>query len=187
MTDSLHDRGEALENLFFKQRDQELLDAMREKMSAEQGRTELKSSSGIEDDSVIDALLASGVKGETIAAVGLIPLVVVAWADRKMEASESAAVLKAAIEGGISSDSESYAVIKGWLDEQPSDDLFATWKQYIGALKTDLNEGAFTQLKNSVVRRATDVAEAAGGFLGFGNKVSDVEQKVIDELSEAFG
>ncbi len=187
MTDALHDRGEALENLFFKQRDKELLAAMREKISADQERTELKSSSGIEDDSVIDALLASGVNAETIAAVGLIPLVVVAWADRKMEAAESAAVLKAAIEGGISSDSESYAVIKGWLEEQPSDDLFATWKQYVAALKSTLDAEALGQLKNSVVKRATDVAEAAGGFLGFGNKVSDVERKVIDELNEAFG
>ena len=89
MSDSLHERGRALEDLFFKNRDQQLLDAMREKMEATDGRAELKSTSGIDDDSVIDALIAVGVNAKTIATVGLIPLIAVAWADSKMESKYS--------------------------------------------------------------------------------------------------
>ena len=186
MSDSLHERGRALEDLFFKNRDQQLLDAMREKMEATDGRAELKSTSGIDDDSVIDALIAVGVNAKTIATVGLIPLIAVAWADSKMESNEVAAVLKATAASGISADSESYSVIDGWLKEQPPADLLDTWKQYVAALKGVLNDAQIERMKVLVLARATTVAEAAGGFLGVGNKVSDVEENVIADLASAF-
>ena len=186
MSDSLQDRGRALENLFFKNRDQQLLDAMREKMQSAEGRTELKSSSGIDDDSVIDALIAVGVNAETIATVGLIPLVAVAWADNKMEASEAEAVLQAAAQSGIAAETASYQLVEGWLSEQPGDELMESWRQYVSALRTELSEIQLTAMKSAIVSRATGVAEAAGGFLGMGNKISDVERQVLDGLEKAF-
>lgn len=50
------------------------------------------------------------------------------------------------------------------------------------ALNESIDPVAFNQLKALVMRRAENVAEAAGGFLGLGNKVSDAERKVIDDL-----
>ena len=57
------------------------------------------------------------------------------------------------------------------------------WKNYMGALNESLDPVAFNQLKALVMRRAEDVAESAGGFLGLGNKVSDAERKVLDDLA----
>ena len=62
-----------------------------------------------------------------------------------------------------------------------------SWKAYIGALKETLDGAALTQLKASILDRAEAVAKSAGGFLGLGNKVSDVERKVLDDLSNSFG
>jgi len=50
----------------------------------------------------LDSLIASGISPDTIAAVSLIPLVAVAWADKKLEAKERDAILNAATEAGIS-------------------------------------------------------------------------------------
>ena len=41
-------------------------------------------------------------------------------------------------------------------------------------------------LKRDLLGRARSVAEAAGGFLGFGSKVSQSEQAILDELEQAF-
>ena len=116
----------------------------------------------------------------------MIPLVAVAWADRKMEANEREAILKAATEAGITAGSASYAILEKWLDEQPDDQLLASWSDYVGAMKSELDAEAVSQLKSSIVSRAESVAKAAGGFLGLGNKVSDTERGVLNKLESAF-
>jgi hypothetical protein len=186
MNDPLHERGKAIEDLFFQQQDQKLIEALKNQMKSKEDRAELKAASGIEDDAVLDELLQMGISAQTIAAVGLIPLIFVAWADKKMEPSESAAILKAAIESGIASTSGSYSLIKTWMEKQPSDELLETWKRYVATLKASLDGAAFAQMKNAILARATSVAEAAGGFLGMGSKVSDAEKAVIADLESAF-
>ena len=139
--------------------------------------------SGIEDAAVLDSLIDCGITPESMASVALIPLVAVAWADNKMEENEKEAILKAANEAGVSEGSASHQSIAAWLDNRPDSSLTEAWKNYMGALNESIDPVAFNQLKAIVIRRAENVAEAAGGFLGLGNKVSDAERKVIDELA----
>ena len=186
MSDSLHDRGKAMEDVFFAEQDQKLLDKIREEMSAKESRHALEVASGISDDAVLDALVENGITPESLTSVALIPLVMVAWSDEKMENSEKAAILQAAEAAGIKPGSASYDTMSSWLSKKPNHDLLDAWKSYIGALKSTLDGAAFTQLKNSIVGRAEGVAKAAGGFLGLGPKVSESERKVLDELSAAF-
>jgi len=42
-----------------------------------------------------------------------------------------------------------------------------------------------TEMRERVLGRARSVAEAAGGFLGLGSKVSEAEEQVLDELDLA--
>ena len=44
----------------------------------------------------------------------------------------------------------------------------------------------FGTLHDEIIGGAKRVAEAAGGILGFGNRISREEQAVIDELERAF-
>ncbi len=186
MDDSLHDRGRAMEDLFFNQKDQELLERMRSELAASESREGLKTVSGIEDAAVLDALSAAGVTPESLTSVALIPLVAVAWADKKMESAEKAAILQAANQAGIRPDTASYKTMEAWLSALPSDDLLVTWKAYIAAVKGGLEPAAFEQLKTTIVGRAETIAESAGGFLGLGDKISDDERKVLDDLASAF-
>ena len=50
MSDSLSERGQALEGAFFQQKDRELLQRLREECAAEDKRVALSRSSGITDD-----------------------------------------------------------------------------------------------------------------------------------------
>ncbi len=184
--DDLNGLGNAMAERFFKERDKELLEKLRQEVAGDDSRDALASASGIDDSSVLDSLISNGIGPETIASVTLIPLVAVAWADREMDAKEREAILKAASESGISAGSASYSILEKWLAEQPDDQLLASWTDYVGAMKSKLEPAAVNQLKSSVISRAQSVAEAAGGFLGLGNKISDVERSVLSKLESAF-
>ncbi|MFT5303167.1 MAG: hypothetical protein ACI87E_004975 [Mariniblastus sp.] len=186
MNDPIHQRGQAMEDMFFTINDHKLLDNIRAEMAAKEHRDALQSASGISDTPTLDALHGCGITPESLASVALIPLVAVAWSDNKMEDPEKAAILKAAESAGIAVGTASYQTMESWLNNPPESELLDTWKSYIGALKSTLEGPALNQLKNSVLGRAENVAKSAGGFLGLGNKVSDSEQGVLDDLAKAF-
>jgi hypothetical protein len=186
MSDSLHDRGRAMEDLFFAESDQRLLDKIREEMEAKDAREALQMATGISDTTVLDAFIENGITPETMVSIGLIPLVMVAWSDHRMESAEKAAILKAADQAGIGAGSPSYHTIESWLSKKPDSDLLDAWVRYIGLLKETLDGAAFSQLKKSIIGRAEHVAESAGGFLRVVNTVSAAERKVLDRLTAAF-
>ena len=146
----------------------------------------LKAASGIEDETVLQGLIENGITPESLTAVSLIPLVTVAWADREMADAEKTAILKAANDAGVTSESAAYSVVESWLQNRPDEDLLSAWKSYIDSVKSKLDPAATIQLKHSVVVRSTEIAKAAGGYLGLGNKISAAEQAVIDDLTAAF-
>ncbi len=184
--DGLHERGKALEDNFFRERDRELLKRLREGTDSESKRSALTSACGIQDEKVLDELLERGISVENLVAISMVPLIMVAWADDIMEEAEIAAVLKAARGTGIEEGSGAHTMVESWLKEKPDDRLLDTWKDYIGGLRSILADGAFSQLKSSVMDRAHDVAASAGGFLGMGNKISAVEREVLDDLESVF-
>jgi hypothetical protein len=186
MEDSLHERGKAMEDLFFKQTDEKLLKNMRHELAAKEMRDALHEASGISDKGVLDELIGAGITPDSLTSIAMVPLVVVAWADKVMERSEKAAILQAAEDAGIKTGTASYTTLESWLNKKPSSELLDAWKAYIVALKPTLDGAAYTQLKHSIVGRAEKVATAAGGFLGIGNKVSEVERKALDDLASTF-
>ncbi len=183
--DSLHDRGKAMEDLFFHDVDQKLLHQLKADAEADQNRESLMKATGIHDADVIQHLADQGISVETLASIGLIPLVAVAWADGKMEDNEREAVLKAAAESGIDKSNCCYELILRWLNNKPSDELVASWKEYIGALREPLDATALNQIKISILDRAKRVADSAGGFLGV-HSTSASEKAVIEDLESAF-
>ncbi|MEZ6116983.1 MAG: hypothetical protein R3C28_10480 [Pirellulaceae bacterium] len=181
-SDALRRRGQALEDAFFAAKDRQLLDQLRDHMKEEQCCAVLKQATGISSEVVLKELLAAGINELTITAVGMIPLVQVAWADRSMNEAERNAVLEAANQSGISQEHAAYPLLLKWLEHRPADSLYATWADYIEALKNTLDAGSFQALSSDIVQRIEAVAEAAGGILGIG-KVSQVEREAIESIA----
>ena len=186
MSDTLHERAEALENGFFAHRDQELLAKLREEMKTDEVREALSAAIGIEDKEALDALIEHDIKPQTLVVLGLIPMVAVAWSDNVLEPAERDAITKAADSVGVKEGSASFDVLQSWLKDRPGDDLLDAWKSYIAALADKLDDTALHQIRDQVVGRAESAAVAAGGFLGMGNRVSESEQRVIDDLKRTF-
>ena len=182
----LGDREHALEEVFFAQQDQALLRRLREADATKSKKEALSAASGIADDAVLDKLISLGVDGATIAALSLVPLVLVAWADGEIDEKEREAVLAAAAEAGIEEKGPGHQLLGRWLSNRPPPQLLATWTGYIRAISPTLSEGALERLKSDLLGRARKVSEAAGGFLGAGWKTSPAEREVMAKLEKAF-
>ena len=182
---SLEDRGRALENQFFDKDNQQKLAAMKQKLDVQGSRDELRKASGMTDEAVLDKLVTLGLRANTIAALSLVPLVWVAWADGKIQDNERTAILQGAHGKGLEKGTPGYELLQTWLVRLPSEDLFVAWEGYIKALTGQLNEEQNRLLKNQIIGFAKMVAASAGGILGFG-KISASEEKVLHRIEAAF-
>lgn len=178
---AFEERRRALEDAFFMKQDSKLVDKMRQQT----GREALAAASGVSDPAALDALMASGITARTLAALSLVPLVFVAWADHIMDERERQAVLAAAADAGVPSDGPGYQLLAGWLVERPPAALFEAWQRSVAATMQQLDRTTGEQLAHSVVQRARSVAQATGGILGIAS-ISAVEREILDQIEKAF-
>jgi DNA-binding phage protein len=174
-------------DVFFHERDQQLLNAFRERLERTDRRTQLAQVSGIHDEAVLDRLIELNIEPETLAAMAVVPLICVAWADGKVQQGERQAVLAAAATAGVQPQNGRYPLLEYWLNEEPDARLIEAWEHYIRHLCQRLDEHDIAELRRDLLDRARDVAEAAGGMLGFGNKTSAAERAMLARLEQAFG
>jgi hypothetical protein len=180
--DSLNDAGKSLEDAFFARENARLLEQLRAKAQRDERRKALRDVVQIEDEGLVDHLLDLGLGPETILAVTLIPLAMVAWADGSIEPKERDAILRAAAEKGIVPDSIAGQVLNSWLTHPLDAELVSTWRRYIQTIWPSLTPHERAEVRQMGIERARTVAEAAGGFLGLGS-VSAKEKAVITDLS----
>ncbi len=187
MSDAFVARGQALEDHFFHKRDQELLADLRRKLESQDAKAALRGASGIQDEGVLDSLVEMNIRAESLASLSLLPLIAVAWADGKMEQREKEAILQAAQDRGIESDSVGFGLVTVWLTMHPEPELLDVWKEYVSALKSAMKPEDFAKLKSQIMSQAKEVAESAGGILGIVNNISPIEKAKLSELEAAFG
>jgi hypothetical protein len=185
--DVLRDRRRALEDEFFARENEKLRQQLRAKMESQAHREGLAKASGISHPDVLDHLVKLGLDAQTVIALGLVPLIDVAWADGKMAERERLAVLSAAREKGIDDASPAGLLLASWLSSPPPPKLREVWIDYVRALCRELSPLEREELRDDLLGRARAVAEAAGGFLGLGSKVSSEEQQELARLEAAFG
>ncbi|HET9626992.1 MAG TPA: hypothetical protein VFP84_36785 [Kofleriaceae bacterium] len=182
---TLQDREKALENQFFDRENQQKIAAMKQRLDASATKDELRKASGMSDEAVLEQLVALGLRGNTIAALSLVPLIQVAWADGEIQDNERVAILQGAHGKGLEEGTAGYDLLQTWLDKAPGDQLFHAWEAYIKALASQLNDEQNRLLKNQIVGFAKMVAKAAGGILGFA-KTSASEEAVLVKIEAAF-
>jgi hypothetical protein len=184
-SDFLDDRRKSLEDEFFYRENQKKLAILKNKLSVQETRAELREVSGMDDDDVLDRLVALGLKGETIAALSLVPLIAVAWADGAIQPGERTSILDCAKRKGISLGEPSYDVLSTWLDHKPEASLLDAWEDYVRALVKQLTDEQRKLMLTQIIGFARVIAESAGGVLGF-RKVSSAEDKVLRRIEAAF-
>ena len=72
----------------FYNRDRQLMEAFRDRLDQLERRQQLQHVSDIRDEALLDRLLGLGITAESPAALGMVPLVWVAWADGEVAAED---------------------------------------------------------------------------------------------------
>jgi hypothetical protein len=182
----LGDRKRALEEEFFRKQEAALLNQLRVDQAKESAQEALAAATGVQDSAVLHKLNTLGITSDTLLALGLVPLVAIAWADGALDDKERRAITASLDTAGIVADSPASQLVQSWLSSPPPASMLEAWLSYTAALAAALSPTERNNLRDSVLGRARAVAEAAGGFLGFGNRVSKAEEELLQKLASVF-
>jgi len=185
--DSLQGRGRALEEAFFHERDRQLIDALKRKFTSQESEQVLAAAIGIGDELTIKAMTRVEAGIEVLVVMAILPMVEVAWCDGEVSSTERIAVLKGAAQMDVGPENPGYQLLERWLEQRPNPAAVEAWKKYVAAIVGTMEPATARQVCEKIMGRAERVARAAGGFLGFGSKISPEEQACLDDLTKAFG
>lgn len=181
----LDSRRNTFEESYFRTKDAELVDKLRKVFETTRNKEELSKATGINNQEVLDRLVASNVDGEMLTAFKLYPLVEIAWADGAFDSAERAAVMAAAIKHGVPAGSPVLNRLKDWLDRGPNEDTRAAWYMYAGELRNTLSPAELNTFREDLLTMARQVAEISGGVLGMFFNVSQNERTVLKDITAA--
>ncbi len=139
--------------------------------------------SGIVNKAVLKELVSLGIRPEILAALCLVPIIEVAWADGSIDGKERKAVLEGAREHGFGED---HAILQEWLQHRPDTQLMDAWRKYIHGFCDIISKETFAAFKTDILERNRIVAKASGGLLGLTNPISPAEQAVLDSIETFF-
>lgn len=160
----------------------EQVDAYYERETA---KRELAEVAHIDDDKLLGRLVDAGFTPKTFPALKLAPIAFVAWASESVTDKESHAVVMAIYEGHLHEHPSAAARMQSWLDVRPTQELWDLWGDFT---KHRLNQSpqSFRQTMGlQLLRRATKVAIASGGFLGFGG-ICKAENAVLQAIRDIY-
>lgn len=183
MKSMMEQRRHTLEEAFFQQEDAKLIARLKDLREREDKRRALVEASGIKNPEVLDKLIALNMQPETVAALALIPLIEVAWSDGEVEEVERTAMLQVLEARNEKLNPLQHELFERWLQRRPAPELFTAWEHYAGELLRQLPPPQRRSVRKDLLARARAVAEAAGGFLGFG-KISDDEEAVLKRIAK---
>jgi hypothetical protein len=185
MPSPLHGYQRVLLDAIFYEQDQHLREVFRERMEKMERREQLIQVSGIRDEAVLDRLIELDVTPETLGALELVPLVFVAWADGGVQTEEREVIVALAKAAGVEPQDCRYPLLEHWLKRRPDVEMLEAWKHYVQELRRQLDSKKAEELRHELLDRAQSVAQAAGGFLGFGDKMSSAERSMLAKLEQA--
>lgn len=180
--DIFAEREHGIEEEYFLRKERELIEKMHLKLADESLREQMEEATGIHDEEVIEALQELGYTPETVQLLHLVPLIQVAWASGDVSAEERELIMQLAYTRGVQPESKAQAQLNDWLTQAPPPGLFENTLRairiFVAALPADQQADARQDLLNYSMR----IAEASGGFLGFGS-VSNAERKTLERIA----
>lgn len=183
--DPFESRRTSFEEGYFRQKDAEMVDKLRDVFQAKHDREDLRRLTGITSEDVLDRLMAVHAKGQMLTAFQLLPLVEIAWADGDRDKRESEAVIAAAIKHGVPPDSLALERIKEWLERGPDPEARKAWYMYAQELRKTLSPAELKTFREDLLQNARHIAELSGGFFGMFLNLSQGEKKVLQKMTDA--
>jgi hypothetical protein len=177
----LADRGRAFEEDYFRKRDRELIEKMRQATAAEDARREMGAKTGL-GPAELQELQELGFTPETVALLPLVPLVQMAWAEGGVSDAERKLIVQLARTRGIAEGGAADRQLDAWLATRPDAQVFARASRLIAAMLDSPAAGTQGLTPEDLVRYCEDIAAASGGILGL-NRVSAEERALLASIA----
>ena len=184
MPDFMNDRERALEDDYFRKKDQELIERMREATALERRTAEFVARVGLRDPALIEDLKDLGFTPDTVAILPLVPIVEMAWAEGGITPAERAMLIALARQRGLEEGSPADLLLASWMENQPSADTFARATRLIRAVLDTGVAPIGTMTADDIIQHSESIAAASGGIFGFG-KISSEERATLDKIVNA--
>lgn len=176
--DGLAARGRALEEEYFRKKDRELIERMRQAAAAEQARGEMGRKTGLQDPASLRELQELGFTPETVILLPVVPLLEMAWAEGDITPAERSLLVKLARRRGVEESSPADAQLMEWIASRPDAMVFERARRLIAAmLSSDVEQPALTP--DDLVAHCEQIAAASGGILGSRLGSISSEEKVL--------
>lgn len=130
--------------------------------------------------SLAERIAALGFEGDAHKALDLLPLVLVAWADGKIQKGERIEILRILEMRGLAK-TATHTMISALLEEKPSDAYMEAALDVLRELVAERKDGGA-----EVVDLCLDVA-ISGRTIGSFDPISPVERKAIAEIADKLG
>jgi hypothetical protein len=175
------ERGRSAEEDYFRKRDQELIEKMRQAAASDRARQDMGARTGLQDPEMLKELEALGFTPDTVDLLPLVPVVQMAWAEGGVTTPERDLLLKVARARGIAEGTAADRLLAEWLTRQPQPQVFARATRLIRAMLESPPEQAQLTAAD-LVRYCEQIAAASGGLFGL-NRVSREEQALLATLA----
>lgn len=178
----LADRGRSLEEEYFRKRDRELIEKMRQAEAAERSRRELSEKSGLQDPELLQELEELGFTPETVPLLPLVPVVQMAWAEGSVTPAERKMLVDLARSRGIAEGSAADRQLAQWIAHRPDASVFARAGRLIRAMLDAQAPGEGALTADDLVKYCESIAAASGGVLGIG-RISAQERTLLADIA----
>ena len=180
--DSIHERGRALEEEYFRKKNRELIEKMRQDAGRDEARRGMAAATGVSDPEMLQQLQNLGFTPETVVLLPLVPVVEMAWVDGNVTDAERSALMKIARTRGIAEGSAAFHQLTAWLADRPADGVFDSATRLIRAMLDAPAQDAQKISSEDLVAYCETIAAASGGLLGI-TKISSEERALLASLS----
>ena len=180
--DTFAKRGRALEEEYFRKKDRELIEKLRQASATEQARKDLGRKAGLDDPQLVQELQDLGFTPETVGLLPLMPIVQMAWAEGGITKAERELILRLARSRGIEAGSAADRQLTEWLTRQPSEVVFTSARRLIRAMLDSSSAPTGDLNADDLVKYCEEIASASGGVLGIG-RVSADERALLASIA----
>ncbi|MGE0704365.1 MAG: hypothetical protein AB7F99_14095 [Vicinamibacterales bacterium] len=181
--DALAKRGKSLEEEYFRRKDRELIEKMRETAEAEKARGDMARQTGLADPALLAQLQELGFTPETVSLLPLFPVLEMAWEEGDVTSAERDLLIQLARSRGIQDNSVAGRQLEQWMAHRPQPAVFERARRLIGAMLSSGTEGLSATLNaDDLVDYCEKIAAASGGLFGIG-RVSTSERALLNRIA----
>ena len=180
--DSIHERGRALEEEYFRKKNRELIEKMRAESGRDEARRGMAAAVGVTDPEMLQQLQNLGFTPDTVGLLPLVPVVQMAWVDGNVSDAERAAIMKIARARGVADGSAAFRQLTAWLTDRPAAGVFEGATRLIRAMIDAPAADTQKISADDLVAYCETIASASGGLLGI-NKISSEERALLASLA----